>query len=354
MNNELIERYVYDVVRRLPEKQRQDIKDELLTLIEDMLEEYTDNGKSEKENVESVLRTLGSPAILADKYRGGKEYLIGGEYYSTYIQVLKIVLACVAVGMLIATFVSMCVKGIDPAMEVNGWINMMEEGIVNIAAIPGACIQAFGILTLVFAIMERNHVKLQDKGDWKLEELPLIPEKKAMISRSESVVSIVFTVLVMIMFICVPELMGAWLKSSDGVVVAVPAFNMAVWNTTLPLLLISMLANLIDELVKLLKGRYCLSVLWTNIVTCVINIIVAAKMLLTSNVWNPNFVSQIAQLTGETIPEIGDVAGPSVVIGAGGELQVLNIIFVIVILASVLEIGTTIFRTLVYGLKKTN
>ncbi len=352
MRNEMIERYVYDVVRRLPEKQRQDIKEELITLIEDMLEERMDNGKSEKDNVEAVLRELGSPATLADKYRGDREYLIGGEYYSAYIQVLKIVLICVAAGMLIAAGVSFCVKSIDSGMELNGLINVMEDGIVSVAAIPGACIQAFGILTLIFAIMERNQVKLQDKSDWKLEELPKVPEKKALIPRVDSVVGIVFTVLVMIMFICVPELMGAWLKSSDGVVVAIPAFNMTIWNTTLPLLLISMFAGLVDELVKLLKGRYCLTVLWTNIVTCLVNVIVAVKMLATSDVWNPNFVNQILEITGETLPEIGEVAGTQIVIGAGGELNALNVIFVIVILASLLEIGVTTFRTLCYGLQK--
>ncbi|MBQ9123009.1 MAG: hypothetical protein IJY10_05890 [Lachnospiraceae bacterium] len=119
MKNELIERYVYDVVRRLPEKQRQDIKEELITLIEDMLEERLDNGRSEKENIEAVLRELGSPATLADKYRGDSGCLISGEYYSVYIQVLKIVIICVAVGMLIAACFSFFVKSIEPGMQLS-------------------------------------------------------------------------------------------------------------------------------------------------------------------------------------------------------------------------------------------
>ena len=352
MKNELIERYVYDVVRRLPEKQRQDIKEELITLIEDMLEERLDNGRSEKENIEAVLRELGSPATLADKYRGDSGCLISGEYYSVYIQVLKIVIICVAVGMLIAACVSFFVKSIEPGMQLSGLIVVMEEGIVSVAAIPGACIQAFGILTLIFAIMEKNKVKLQDKSDWKLEELPEVPVKKALISRSESIVGIVFTVLVMIMFMCVPELMGAWFANGDGVVVAIPVFNMAIWNTTLPLLLVSMLAGLLDELVKLLKGRYCFTVLWTNLVTNLVSIIVAVKLLITPDVWNPNFANQIREATGKVISDIGEAAGPTVTIGTFGELSVLNLIFVIIILSSILEIGTTIFRTLYYGMKK--
>lgn len=352
MKNGIIERYVYDVVRRLPEKQRQDIKEELLTLIEDMLEERMDNGKSEKENVEAVLRELGSPATLADKYRGGKQYLIGGEYYSTYMQVLKIVLICVVAGMLVSAVVSFFVQSIDPNMGLNGLLNIVGESVINIAAIPSACIWAFGMLTLIFVIMERNQVKLHDKADWKLEELPQIPEKKAIISKGDSVFGIVFTVLVMILMICVPELLGAWLKNKEGVVVAVPIFNMEVWTTTLALILISMLAGLVDELVKLIKGRYCLTVLWTNIITCGISIIVAVKILADPNVWNQKFWTQVEEITGETLFEIGEVAGPAAVIWQGNGINAINVIMLIIIFASVLEIGVTCFRTYKYGMKK--
>lgn len=352
MKNGMVERYVYDVVRRLPEKQRQDIKEELLTLIEDMLEERMDNGKSEKENVEAVLRELGSPATLADKYRGEKQYLIGGEYYSTYIQVLKIVLICVAAGMLVSAVVSFFVHSIDPDMGANGLLGIVGESVLNIAAIPGACIWALGMLTLIFVIMERNQVKLHDKADWKLEELPQVPEKKALISKGDSVFGIVFTVLVMILMICVPQLLGAWLKNGEGVMVAVPIFNMEVWNTTLVLMLISMLAGLVDELVKLIKGRYCLTVLWTNIITCGISIVVAVKILADPNVWNQKFWTQVEEITGETLFEIGEVAGPVAVIWQGNGINAINVIMLLVIFACLLELGVTCFRTYKYGMKK--
>ena len=74
---EMIERYVYDVVRRLPQSQREDISRELRTLIDDMMEERADSGKTEQENAEEVLKELGSPFALAGKYRDSKKYLIG-------------------------------------------------------------------------------------------------------------------------------------------------------------------------------------------------------------------------------------------------------------------------------------
>ena len=105
---EMIERYVYDVVRRLPQSQREDISRELRTLIDDMMEERADSGKTEQENAEEVLKELGSPFALAGKYRDSKKYLIGPAYYEQYWFVLKIVLIAVTVGMVIAS--KMCIR----------------------------------------------------------------------------------------------------------------------------------------------------------------------------------------------------------------------------------------------------
>ena len=88
----LIERYVHDVARRLPEKEREDVKDELRANIYDMLPE----GASE-EQIRNVLYELGSPASLAGKYRQNPRYLISPAYYDEYVNVLKWVLPLVGV-----------------------------------------------------------------------------------------------------------------------------------------------------------------------------------------------------------------------------------------------------------------
>ncbi|MFF2157255.1 permease prefix domain 1-containing protein [Paenibacillus chitinolyticus] len=62
---EIIDRYIYAVTQRLPEQQRDDIKRELQSLIEDMLEERMPTGQASKEDVESVLLELGPPNELA-------------------------------------------------------------------------------------------------------------------------------------------------------------------------------------------------------------------------------------------------------------------------------------------------
>ena len=58
----MIERYVHDVARRLPEKDREDVKKELRANIYDMLPD----GASD-DAIKKVLYELGSPASLAEK-----------------------------------------------------------------------------------------------------------------------------------------------------------------------------------------------------------------------------------------------------------------------------------------------
>ena len=93
-------RYIYQVVKRLGASQREEIKKELMGLIEDMLSERTENPA--REDIDAVLTELGRPSELANKYRDSKQYLIGPEYFSLYIFVLKVVLGAVALGMAVA------------------------------------------------------------------------------------------------------------------------------------------------------------------------------------------------------------------------------------------------------------
>src|SRR5690606_19558338 len=99
---DLIERYIYDVKRRLREDQRAEIEKELRMNIEDMLaDDYSD------ENIESVLLSLGSPAKLANNYKEPR-YLISPDIFDDYIRVLIIVLIVFAsvsmIGGLIGAF----------------------------------------------------------------------------------------------------------------------------------------------------------------------------------------------------------------------------------------------------------
>lgn len=345
----LVERYLYDVTRRLPQKQRKDIEEELRTLIEDILEERKDNGKDDAENLEKVLEELGDPAKLAMKYWEGGEHLVGGDYFPLYCQILKIVLICVTAGMVLSTVVSFFVTAASE--KADGVIRLVQDGFIDLAAIPSALLQAFGAVTLVFFLLEKNQVKLQ-KTDavWKIQSLPQIPGKKAVISRGDSICGIVFGVLLSVLFLCAPEFMGAWIKNESGEMVAVSIFNLSIWNKIVPLFVISFLLGVAEDFVKLIVGYYNKTVMYVSIFCNLAGIIVTVYLFQAFEIFNKDFVNEISSLTGRTFAASHDIMVYWNT-GIGGR-SLSDIFMVIICLCMVVEMAVTVYRTIRYGLRE--
>src|SRR5574344_277501 len=75
----LIDRYVFDVVRRLPEGERGDVERELRANIRDMLPEDSQEAETVR-----VLESLGDPRKLAEQYRANPRYLISPAMFEQY------------------------------------------------------------------------------------------------------------------------------------------------------------------------------------------------------------------------------------------------------------------------------
>lgn len=91
---DLIDRYVYAVISKLPVAQRAEIERDVRGLIEDMLEERAQGGEANVVIVEAVLSELGHPSKLAAQYRETKRYLIGPELIDLYWVIMKVVGLC--------------------------------------------------------------------------------------------------------------------------------------------------------------------------------------------------------------------------------------------------------------------
>lgn len=210
---EMMERYIYEVTRRVPQDMREEIGMELKALIEDM--------KEEGSTMEEVLKKLGSPTEFAKRYKEGPEYLIGPEYYDNYMWVIKIAL----IGIGISAIVSGIVQGLTGAMDFGDFFSVFfREVLTN--AINGTY-SVIGIVTIIFAILEWQKVKVSIKPEekWSVSELsknvanvkswtpsllPPIPDKRAVISRGDSVVSIIFITFFAALLAFAPQLFGAF------------------------------------------------------------------------------------------------------------------------------------------------
>ncbi|MDR0948173.1 MAG: hypothetical protein LBM69_01490, partial [Lachnospiraceae bacterium] len=209
--NDLIERYVYEVTKRLPEKDRQDVSQELEANIQDMLSDHPTDRE-----VRDVLNQLGDPAVLSEKYRQNPRYLISPALFETYIRTLKHVVTIVAVVFLSIGIITGVLKSLVESevmsKDIPGLIANIIAGAISgglSVGIEGA-IQALVITTIVFAIVDyRGRITHKKAEKWTVEKLPKeklqreVKGQKGSIPLSNGVVEIVFGVCFTILAVMV-------------------------------------------------------------------------------------------------------------------------------------------------------
>ena len=84
---DLIERYVYEVGRQLPRKQRADIQVELKSTLVDTLEDRVEGEPSQEDEIK-LLKEFGPPRKVAASYWPQGQYLIGPNLFPLFRMVV--------------------------------------------------------------------------------------------------------------------------------------------------------------------------------------------------------------------------------------------------------------------------
>ena len=164
---ELVERYLYAVRCWLPKGQQEDIIAELgediRSEIED-LESGLGRPVNEAEVVE-ILKQRGHPAKVAGRYLP-QQYLIGPALYPIYRLVLRIVVLWV----LVPVFVFV----VGP-IAIATAIHPSQTLIKTLWDLAMSAVFTLGVVTFVFAIMERYPVDARPFEKWDPRKLPRVP-----------------------------------------------------------------------------------------------------------------------------------------------------------------------------------
>lgn len=359
---EMIERYIYEVTRRVPQEMRAEIRMELETLIEDMR-------VGEGLSVEAALEKLGDPADFARRYRGDVNYLIGPDYYDNYVWIMKIVLMGIGISAVVSALVNavMGAQGyaapefVGAARDVGAWVELFTHFFTELftSAISGA-LGAVGLVTVIFAILERQKVRISVKPEknWNVGELtrnavqgktwtpfllPAIPDKRAVIKRSDSVASIVFISIFTALLVFVPELFGAF-QYEDGSLRSVACvFNLDKWGLLAPILVLCLAVGLVDEIIRLVSGYYCKAVMYSTIVCNCIQVTGAVLLLFALPLWNADFARQIQEMAGINSFSDGDMLFYWNTAGLN------RLIFLLILICALAEVGVSTYKTFKYG-----
>ncbi|MGG0186527.1 HAAS signaling domain-containing protein [Bacillus rhizoplanae] len=292
----LIDIYIHEVTRRLPEKNREDIALELRSTIGDMLpDDYSE------EDVKAVLEKLGSPVTMASGYRDWPMHLIGPRYFDVYVTLLKMILPIAAVISLISMIAIHFIGYSGEQAVINIVFSLIGKGIGSIIEVG---IHVFFWLTLVFAILERA-----DKGrdeqpltaslkKWTpddLKNISYVPKKKA-ISKGEVFASLMWTAIWSTLYFYANHLVGVYERGRDGLEFVTPTFNQEVLHGYWPIVLVVIGFEIALALYKLLKGQWTKGIAICNAALQLIATIVFIVIVINPNVITQDFITYMADL----------------------------------------------------------
>jgi len=165
----LIERYLQAIAMWLPRKQKDDILAELSEAIHARIEgRETELGRAlNKDEVAAVLREYGPPVVVAGRYLPQRQ-LIGPAFFPVYAFVLKLVVLWI----LVPVFALI----VGPIMITTS-THHVGATVAAIWTLGMAAVFATGIITIVFAVIERYDQSVLYR--WSPSALPLAPRKKS-------------------------------------------------------------------------------------------------------------------------------------------------------------------------------
>ncbi len=187
----LVDRYIYQVGRRLPKGQRADVEAELSSVFQDTIDDRYQGDPSQDEIV-ALLKEFGSPEQVAASYRPSAQYLVGPQLYPTF----KIVVGAVILALTIGLFVANVIGGLFGPAETN---DILEQILKGVGGYFQAILSAFGSVVVVFAILQRFEVDFEDEEtEWDPLDLPDVKDYDV-VGRGETIAGIAFGVVFLIL-----------------------------------------------------------------------------------------------------------------------------------------------------------
>lgn len=297
----LIEVYIQEVTRRLPERMRTDIALELRSTIEDML---PDNYR--EEDVKRVLNQLGNPAVLANGYKDQPMHLIGPRYFDLYVSLLKMIVPIAIVISLISIIAQNFIGYSGEESILNVVITIIVNGIGSIIEVG---IQVFFWLTLTFAIIERVD---KDKDPqpvtssmekWTADDLKnitYIPKRKAIL-KFEVFGSLMWTAIWATLYFYASQLVGVYEGDGDRFEFVIPALNQEVLLSYRPIIVMIIVFEIALSLYKLLKEQWTKRMAIFNTILQIIITIVFTIIITNPNIMNQAFIAYMTDWKDQQI-----------------------------------------------------
>lgn len=308
MTATLTDRYISATVRTLPQDAQADVRAELSASIADDIEARLEQGEVRQDAERAVLTALGDPDVLAASYADRPLQLIGPRYFLTWWRLLKLLWAIVPVAAVVGVLIAQLIADAPIAETIGTLVSVAIGTIVHVGFWT----------TLVFFILERTGA---DTGErWTLDALPEPQETGA--GRGDLIASLAFLGLAAgallwdrsIGFVLVAENgvdIGVGLGSQTT---AMPVLNAELWPWWLGGMLILIAFEAALAIAVYARHGWNAGFAWLNTVLAVVFSTVILYLLITSQLFNPEFVGYTLD-RGDVPPEVGRIL--AILLGAG-------------------------------------
>ena len=302
----LTDRYVWGVLRAVPEAQRPDLEPEIRALIADAMDARVETvaGEAPTDAERAVLTELGDPEVLAARYTDRSLFLIGPAYFLVWKRLLVTILPVIVP---ISTIAVMAAKALTGDASIGDVVGAGVTVAFNVT------IQLVFWFTVVFAIVERSEGRpIGGATDWTPDRLPAIPVpgRISLVEVALSVAGLVFAAVFIV-----------WQQAVAPIVIdgqAYPVLDPALWSFWLPWFLVVIGLEIVFTGALYLRGRWTWPFAVVNALLAAASAIPAIWLLQTGQLWNPAAVDELTGLgVGGAIGTISTIIAISVAVIAG-------------------------------------
>jgi hypothetical protein len=291
----LTDRYVWAVLREVPESQRPELEPEIRALVADAIEARAGREADATARERAALLELGEPDFLAARYADKTMYLIGPRLFPEWRRLLTMLVPLVSVIVGIVAGAAGFIDGRDPVGAVVGGIT---AGVM-------VAIQTVFWITLVFAVIERAGSQVPSPlPAWSPDHLPELPVAHR-VGIAEAAASIAVSAFAAAALI--------WQQALPPVVIdgtAFTIFNPALWSFWLPYFLVVLILQGVHQLALYLRGRWTWGFAVVNAALNVAFAVPAIWLLQTDQLINADLAAKLNAVGG------GQWFGPTMSIAA--------------------------------------
>jgi hypothetical protein len=275
----LTDRYVWALLRSIPDARRADIEEQLRESIASAIAAKETAGVAAAKAELDTIAELGDPDRRAADYVGRVSHLIGPAYFFDYRRLLTILLAVVTPSVFGALMLAQLIAGIDP---------LTAAGTAFSVAVSVA-VQVCFWTTIAFAVIERTAKGRPAKfATWKPESLTQVPTAERI-----GIGSTIAGVLAYLLFIgLILWQQNIWVvKTAGGEPIAV--LDPRLWSFWLPWFIGVAVLEILFVAVSFAVGHWTWALAWSNVALNLLFAVPAVWLFATDQVFNQPFLDSL-------------------------------------------------------------